>query len=514
MTSSPARRAALLAGAALLTVVPSACVRDAEPASTEAGVAWELAEARRATLSDISYDVTLRIPARRERAIQGTTDVRFRWSDPEGRPVVLDFLDPAERVHEVLVNGAPVQWRAENDHVVVPSRSLREDQENLVTLSYAAGDEALNRSEDFLYTLFVPERARFSLPVFDQPDLKARWRLTLDVPEGWVAVANGAEVEAPDEPGAAGRYRFAATDPLPSYLFSFVAGRFEVEETERDGRPMRMYHRETDAGKVARNREAVFDLHHTALAWMEEYTGIPYPFQKFDFVLIPSFQYGGMEHPGQILYRQDGLLLDESATQGAVLGRASVIAHETAHMWFGDLVTMAWFDDVWTKEVFANFMAAKIVHPSFPELDHDLRFLLAHQPSAYAVDRTAGANPIRQPLENLREAGSLYGSIIYQKAPVVMRQLEALVGEETFRDGLREYLRDHAYANATWPDLIAILPLDFFRVARLARLARLTRLLRAGTVLWRVTRDLRGVLKTNGLGWLLIVTTTVVFIGG
>ena len=110
-------------------------------------------------------------------------------------------------------------------------------------------------------------------------------------------------------------------------------------------------------------------------------------------------------------------------------------------MWFGDLVTMNWFDDVWMKEVFANFMAAKIVNPSFPEVDHDLRFLMANHPAAYGVDRTAGANPIRQPLENLREAGTLYGAIIYQKAPIVMRQLEARVGEDTFRDGLREYLR-------------------------------------------------------------------------
>ena len=113
---------------------------------------------------------------------------------------------------------------------------------------------------------------------------------------------------------------------------------------------------------------------------MEEYTGIPYAFGKFDFVLIPAFQFGGMEHAGKILYNATGLLLDESATQNQYLGRASVIAHETAHMWFGDLVTMRWFNDVWMKEVFANFMAAKIVNPSFPEVNHDLRFLYVALP--------------------------------------------------------------------------------------------------------------------------------------
>ncbi|MCC7240797.1 MAG: ERAP1-like C-terminal domain-containing protein, partial [Acidobacteria bacterium] len=207
-----------------------------------------------------------------------------------------------------------------------------------------------------------------------------------------------------------------------------------------------------------------------AIAYMERYTGIPYAFGKFDFVLIPAFQFGGMEHAGKILYNASGLMLDESATQNQMLGRASVISHETAHMWFGDLVTMRWFNDVWMKEVFANFMAAKIVNPSFPQVNHELRFLLAHYPAAYEVDRTPGSNPIRQVLDNLNEAGSLYGAIIYQKAPIVMRHLEALLGEESFRDGLREYLEAHKFGNATWNDLIDVLdrrtPMDLHAWSR------------------------------------------------
>jgi aminopeptidase N len=151
------------------------------------------------------------------------------------------------------------------------------------------------------------------------------------------------------------------------------------------------------------------------------------------------------------------MMLDESATQNQLLERASTIAHETSHMWFGDLVTMRWFNDVWMKEVFANVMAAKIVNPSFPDVNHALRFLLSNYPQAYQVDRTAGTNPIRQTLANLTEAGQLYGPIIYQKAPIVMRQLELIVGETTFRDGLREYLKRYAFGNATWTDLIRIL---------------------------------------------------------
>ncbi len=240
-------------------------------------------------------------------------------------------------------------------------------------------------------------------------------------------------------------------------MFAFAAGKFLKTAREVNGRNMTMYYRETDSIKVKNNLDEVFELHVKSLAWLEDYTNIRYPFDKFDFVLIPSFQYGGMEHPGSIFYNESSLFLDEKASVNRKMGRASLIAHETAHMWFGDLVTMDWFNDVWMKEVFANFMAAKIVQPSFPEIDHNLRFLLAHYPSAYEVDRSAGANPILQPLENLKNAGTLYGAIIYQKAPVVMRHLERKIGEDLMRESLREYLKMYSYNNAKWDDLISII---------------------------------------------------------
>ena len=210
--------------------------------------------------------------------------------------------------------------------------------------------------------------------------------------------------------------------------------------------------------KVARNRDAIFDLHAAALAWLEDYTGIPYQFGKFDFVLIPSFQFSGMEHPGAILYNASSMLLDESATENQMLNRASTISHETAHMWFGDLVTMRWFDDVWMKEVFANFMAGEDRESVVPR--HQPRTAVPGRrtiPSAYGVDRTGGTHPIRQPLDNLSDAGSQYGAIIYQKAPIVMRQLERLIGEDEMRDGLRAYLNAFEFGNATWLDLVRVL---------------------------------------------------------
>ena len=442
----------MAAACAILAVVTCGCSSETG-IDVNPGVTLELAERRAATIFNVHYDVRLAIPAEQERPVTGSVTASFTLT--ETGPVIFDFAQPADSVHAVRAAGDPVDFEVRDEHVVVPAEAVSPGH-NVVDIDFTAGDGSLNRQDDFLYTLFVPDRARVAFPLFDQPSLKARFRLQLDLPAEWRAVANGS-LASREMRGDRALLTFTETEAISSYLFAFAAGAFQVEEAERDGRRMAMYHRETDRDRVERNAGAVFDLHASALAWLEEYTGIAFPFEKFDFVLVPAFQYGGMEHPGAIFYRAEAVLLDESATQNAYLGRASLIAHETAHQWFGDLVTMPWFDDVWMKETFANFMAAKIVNPAFPEVDHDLRFLLAHFPAAYGVDRTAGANPIRQPLDNLNEAGTLYGAIIYQKAPIVFAHLERLIGEETLRDGLREYLAAHAYANASWTDLIAIL---------------------------------------------------------
>ncbi|HEY7056338.1 MAG TPA: M1 family aminopeptidase, partial [Vicinamibacterales bacterium] len=425
------------------------------PSDPAPGVSETLARDRAGRISNLRYELTFAIPADKQEPIAGTLTVRFTLAS-RAAPLVLDFApDAAGLLHDVKRGAEPIAVRQVNGHILLPQEALQAG-ENSFTLTFEAGNASLNRSTDFLYTIFVPARAHLAFPCFDQPDLKARWSLTLDFPDGWETLANGAEVERTAGNGRL-HVRFAETQPIPTYLFAFAAGRFSIETAERNGRTFRMFHRETDAAKVARNRDAIFDLHAAALAWLEQYTGIPYPFGKFDFLLVPAFQFGGMEHPGAIFYNANGLMLDETATQDQKLGRASVIAHETSHMWFGDLVTMKWFSDVWMKEVFANYMAAKIVNPSFPAVNHELRFLLAYYPAAYDVDRTAGTNEIRQPLSNLDEAGTLYGAIIYQKAPIVMRQLEALMGGDAFRDGLREYLKTYSFGNATWLDLIAML---------------------------------------------------------
>src|SRR4029079_13749399 len=224
-------------------------------------------------------------------------------------PLALDF-EPNKmgEIRSLTVGGAALTPDVRDGHLVLPASALRAGH-NLVAIDFDAGDAPLNRNDDFLYTIFVPARAHEAFPCFDQPDLKARWTLALDVPDGWQARANSAE---PSRASGRGRtlVSFAETQPISSYLFAFAAGKFVVDRAERNGRTFRMVHRETDARKVARNREALFDLHAAALAWLEQYTGIPYPFGKFDFLLVPAFQFGGMEHPGAVFYNASGLMLD------------------------------------------------------------------------------------------------------------------------------------------------------------------------------------------------------------
>lgn len=430
------------------------CIPQPEEVPLVYGVSVELATHRKATISDIRYDLKFDIPEKLEASIPAEITISFNLNEKQ-QPLVLDFRAVAEAVQSVSTNGRSSDYKFEEEHIVIPPAALKEGP-NQIKINFMAGEGSLNRNEEYLYTLLVPDRASTVFPCFDQPDLKARYNLTLTVPAHWETLANGLQ-KSEDIEAARKTVTFETSDLISTYLFSFVAGEFEILERERDGLTMRMYHRESDSAKVSANKEQIFDLHFNALRWLEDYTGIDHPFQKFDFALIPSFQYGGMEHVGAIQYRASSLFLDQSATKSRELGRARLIAHETAHMWFGNLVTMEWFNDVWMKEVFANFMAAKIANADFPEINHDLSFLISHYPASYGVDRTSGANPVRQQLDNLKFAGTMYGAIIYNKAPIVMKQLELLMGEELLRDGLREYLTTYADDNATWPDLIDIL---------------------------------------------------------
>ena len=430
------------------------------------GVPLELAEWRSRVLSDVRYDLHFRIISDSDTEIKACESVSFILSKKVD--AVLDFAGERAGEVRVSIDSSEIPVRIVNEHIVVPGKYLVKGR-NVIDIEFIAGNSALNRREGCIYTLFVPDRARTVFPCFDQPDIKAGYTLTLDIPEQWKAVSNsplaedcadllyGSSSEVSIEhdilPGLR-RWTFSSTAPLPTYLFAFAAGEFEYQyfPEYRTG----AFHRGKDPAETAQIPEIAREVGF-AIEWLEDYTAMPYPFAKYDFVVLPGFQFGGMEHAGATFYNDTRLFLSANPTPDEILRRIELIAHETAHMWFGDAVTMKWFNDVWTKEVFANYFAAAITEPLFPEVNHELNFLRTYKAAAMAQDRTEGRTAIRQSLDNMNNAGLVYNNIIYNKAPVMMRKLAAMMGEDAFKAGIREYLAEFKYGNATWDDLIAIL---------------------------------------------------------
>ncbi|MDE1193220.1 MAG: M1 family aminopeptidase [Arachidicoccus sp.] len=424
--------------------------------SIENGIIRQLAEYRKTTISNIHYTLNFSIPGSRNAAIEGEEMLSFSYKKQNKIPLQIDFKNDSDAVHSLIVNGVSIHPDYKNEHIVIADNYLKQGL-NKVQLKFIAGDAALNRRGDFMYTLLVPDHARTMFPCFDQPDLKATFSLALTLPKDWQAITNGALLKDSFTGGDWKNYKFEISDTIPTYLFAFAAGRFKTAEEDFNQQKITLLYRETDSAKIANSLDSIFSIYKRSVDFCQRWTGIPYPFQKYGMIAIPDFQFGGMEHPGAILFQNASLFLDKNATQTQFNTRSNLIAHEVAHQWFGDMVTMKWFNDVWMKEVFANFMADKSTSTFINQKEYDIKFLTTHVPAAYNVDRTLGANPVRQTLDNLQNAGMLYGPIIYDKAPIVMRQLEMMMGAENFRKGVDEYLHKYAYANASWPDLINIL---------------------------------------------------------
>lgn len=439
-------------GIGCVLLLLSAC-RNENAGLVVPGVSRELAVYRKARIADLRYSLSFRIPEKPDEEIPAWVLVKFKLCEPDS--LILDFRETADKLKKITVNGQRGNYRTESEHIVLPPQQLRTG-ENEIQIDFIAGEQSLNRNEDYLYTLLVPDRARTLFPCFDQPDLKARFTLELDVPVSWESVANAPEEKVFEAEEGRKQIRYKETEPLSTYLFSFVAGVFQRVSYTKQERDIVIYHRETDVRKQGQLPEIAAQV-FAAMEWMENYTGVPYPFAKYDLILLPGFQFGGMEHAGATLYNDKRMFLSAHPTLNERLSQAELIAHETTHMWFGDYVTMPWFSDVWTKEVFANYFAARMVEPLFPEVNHDLNALKGFYAAAYSEDRTAGTTAIRQELDNLNNAGLIYGQIVYNKAPIVMRMLVELTGEEAFRKGIREYLATYAYANAGWEELIRIL---------------------------------------------------------
>jgi aminopeptidase N len=420
------------------------------------GVSHELARYRAAQISNVKYDLALDVT--RRDTVVGYARVSFTRNG--AGDVILDFRGQA--LSDVKVNGTAADSAEYNGaHLRVPA-ALLSDGINAIEASFRspiapAGASVIRFTDetdkrDYLYTLLVPSDANLLFPCFDQPDLKALFTLELRIPSAWKALSNGRVVtEELAQPTK--RVWFAETKPISTYLFAFAAGPYtQLRDSTND---ITLWVRPSRAREV--ERETLITLNRRARGWLAAYFGVPYPFEKLDFLLAPAFPFGGMEHPGAIFYNEESFIFREPPTLNQQLGRQATVYHEVAHQWFGDYTTMKWFDDLWLKEGFATYMAAKM--QAATEAGGAgaawMSFFLRNKPTAYDVDASAGTTPVWQELANLDQAKSNYGAIVYNKAPGVLKQLNHLVGESAFGAGVHDFLTDHPYGNGTWQELIA-----------------------------------------------------------
>ena len=420
------------------------------------GVSLALARQRSRQLSDVRYDIALDLTGT-DRA-EGQVTARFVWRAGSG-DVVLDFRGAT--IGDLRLNDRAVPAVVHNGHVRLPANVLRSGG-NVLTARFAtpiaAAGAAIIRFEDksdgqtYLYTLLVPSDANLLFPCFDQPDLKARFRWQLIAPAGWTVLTNGTE-EGREPVGAAVRWRFAETAPISTYLAAFAAGPWASwTSAPAGGQAITLYARASRRSEV--DADVQMATNRAAVTWLADWFGVPFPFAKLDLLLAPAFPFGGMEHVGAVFYNEDRFVFREPPTLPQRLRRDATIYHEISHQWFGDAVTMRWFDDLWLKEGFSTYMAARIQVALNPNSQAWTTFLLSTKISAYRADASSGTQPLWQALDNLDAAKSNYGPIVYNKAPAVIKQLAFYVGEAGFRRGLNLFLTRHAYGNATWQDLL------------------------------------------------------------
>ena len=299
-------------------------------------------------------------------------------------------------------------------------------------------------------TQFEATDARRAFPCWDEPDLKATFTVALVVDEHLQAFSNGAEVERVPLGDGTDEVRFAETMKMSTYLVAFIVGSFEVTDAvDVDGVPLRIA---TPPGKLHLTDFAL-DAGAHALRFFADYYDVPYPGGKLDMVAIPDFAWGAMENLGCVTYRETALLVDtNTATRREMMRVAAVIAHEIAHMWFGDLVTMKWWNGIWLNEAFASFAELKATDAYRPDWKMWLDFA-AERARSQETDALHTTRPIEIPVASPSEADAMFDVLTYEKGSSVLRMLEQFLGEDTFRAGVSHYLKTHAFGNTDNEDL-------------------------------------------------------------
>jgi puromycin-sensitive aminopeptidase len=358
------------------------------------------------------------------------TDVRFE-EDTERAHLRLDGLaDPGEWILHVEFAGKL------SEHLRGFYRSTYVDEEGAQRVVAA--------------TQFESTDARRAFPCWDEPDLKAVFGIILEVEDGLLAISNGPEVGREPVGDDRVRVRFDDTMPMSTYLAAWIVGPLEATEpVDVDGVPLRVIY------QPGKGHLTAFGLEVGAfcLRWFAEYYGIPYPDRKVDLIALPDFAQGAMENLGCITFRENLLLADpEKSTQPELALVAEVVAHELAHMWFGDLVTMRWWNGIWLNEAFATLMEILSVDAFRPDWERWADFLRARS-TAFEIDALESTRPIEYPVISPDDASGMFDTLTYTKGAAVLRMLEQYLGAERFRDGIRKYLADHRFGNTETHEL-------------------------------------------------------------
>lgn len=430
-------------------------------AFADAKLSADEAKIRTAQVSDPHYDLNLDI-SKDDKAFQGDVEIRFHWT-ASPKDLRIDFADGT--VTTLRLNGQKVKYRANKEAVFLPAKSLKPGANHLAisySHPYSKDGGGLYRFQDpldkriYLYTQFETFDANRMFPHFDQPDLKGVFTLTARAPKDWILVSTTREEKVRDE-GETKVWSFAPTARISSYVFSLHAGPYKVWDDAAFRIPLRLMARQSVAQYV--QVDEWFAWTRFGFDFFEKAFGTPYPFGKYDQLVVPDFNAGAMENVAAVTFNERFLVRGERS-RSAEKRHASTILHEMAHMWFGDLVTMRWWDDLWLNESFATFAAnwAIAAHPRY----QDDAWVDAHGSKnwAYAADRLSTTHPIVTPVADTDVAGSNFDGITYGKGGAWLRLLAFRIGEENFKKGLRNYFQEHAFANATVADLVKALEGD------------------------------------------------------
>jgi aminopeptidase N len=407
------------------------------------------ARQRAEIVSDLGYTIDLDLTGD-DRTF--TSDVKLRFNAVEGAETFLDLS--AVSVDDLVVNGRAIDPEPYFDRTRLRLPALRATNEVRVvaTCAYEHSGVGLHRFTDpedggtYLHTQFEPFDAHRVFACFDQPDLKATFQLGASAPEEWTVVSNTAPTS--QRPG---RWEFAETPLLSTYLVALVAGPLHVVEDEHDGTPLHIYCRSSMREHL--DAEEILTITKQGLDFFVEAFDHPYPFGKYDQLFVPEFVFGAMENPGCVTFTERYLFRGQ-VTEAERESRANTILHEMAHMWFGDLVTMRWWDDLWLNESFATFMAYLAAERATRFTDAWVGFEHGMKSWARYQDQLPTTHPVVADAPDVETAHQNFDGITYAKGASALRQLAAWVGEDAFLDGVRDYVRRFAWANATFDDLL------------------------------------------------------------